>query len=123
MKIIMILLSFLSLGIGIVGVVLPILPTTPFFLLTLFLLSKSSEKYHNWITSLGIYKKHVQSFHENRTMTFRQKWVLLITVDIMLLLSFIQVNALPLRILIIILFLYKHYYFKKNITVIRNQAV
>lgn len=118
MRIILIILSFLSLGIGVIGVILPILPTTPFFLLTLYLLSKSSQKYHDWITNLPMYKKHIQSFHENKTMTFKQKWFLLITVDLMLLFSFIRIELIALQILIVVLFLYKHYYFNKYITVI-----
>jgi len=118
MKIVFLVLAFLSLGIGVIGIVLPVLPTTPFLLLTLYLLSKSSTRYYNWLTNTSFYKKHIQSFHENRTMTFVQKWRLLLIVDGMLLLSFIRIEILGLRILLVVVFLYKHYYFNKYITVI-----
>lgn len=117
MRIVLLALSFMSLGLGIIGIILPILPTTPFILLTIYLFSKSSQKYHDWIINLPIYKKHVQSFHEKKEMTFKQKWTLLITVDIMLLISFVRIDLLALRVLIVILFLFKHYYFNKYIKV------
>lgn len=118
MRITLIILSFISLGVGLVGVILPVLPTTPFILLTLFLLSKSSPKYYNWLINTEFYKNHLESFHKNQSMTFNQKWTLLIIVDIFLLLSFIQINSIIIKILVIVIFIAKHYYFKKYIKVI-----
>ena len=118
MKVILIILSFITLGVGLVGVILPVLPTTPFILLSLFLLSKSSPKYHNWLIETRFYKNHIESFHKNQSMTFKQKWTLLIIVDIFLLISFIQINSIIIKVLVIVLFIAKHYYFKKYIKVI-----
>ena len=52
-------------GLGTVGVFLPILPTTPFYLLTLFFLANSSEKLHTWFIGTKLYKKHLDPLHHS----------------------------------------------------------
>ena len=47
-KIFWIVLGFLCLGFGTIGIVLPILPTVPFYMATLFCFAKSSERLHTW---------------------------------------------------------------------------
>ena len=59
LKIFWILLGFLCLGLGTIGIVLPILPTVPFYMGTLFCFAKSSERLHTWFTGTGLYKKHL----------------------------------------------------------------
>ena len=57
MKIIWILLGFISLILGTLGIVLPILPTVPFYMATVFCFAKSSDKLHHWFTHTNLYKK------------------------------------------------------------------
>ena len=47
-KIFWIVLGFLCLGFGTIGIVLPILPTVPFYMATLFCFAKSSERLQSW---------------------------------------------------------------------------
>ena len=102
-------LGFLALGIGLIGVILPILPTTPFLLVTSFCFARGSERFHTWFTNSNIYKKHLESFVKERAMTLKQKVVLLSFVNFML--AFPLVDVLPMRITIIVLIIIKLYYF------------
>ncbi len=117
MKIIFLSTGVLSLGIGIIGIVLPILPTTPFLILTGFLFAKGSSRYHDWFTETKLYKKYIADFIENRQMSRRKKWTLLILVDLMLLITFISIASLYLRVLILVLVLVKHWYFYKFVDI------
>lgn len=104
-------LGFLALGIGLIGVILPILPTTPFLLVTSFCFARGSERFHTWFTNSNIYKKHLESFVKERAMTLKQKVVLLSFVNFMLAFPLILVDVLPMRITIIVLIIIKLYYF------------
>lgn len=104
-------LGFIALGLGIIGVILPIIPTTPFLLLTSFCFAKGSDRFHNWFTNTKIYKKHLESFVKERAMTLKQKVVLLSFVNFMLAFPLILVDVLPMRITIIVLIIIKLYYF------------
>ena len=104
-------LGFITLGLGLIGVILPILPTTPFLLVTSFCFAKGSERFHTWFINTNIYKKHLESFVKERAMTLKQKVVLLSFVNFMLAFPLILVDVLPMRITIIVLIIIKLYYF------------
>ena len=106
-----IILGFIALGLGLIGVILPILPTTPFLLVTSFCFAKGSERFHTWFINTNIYKKHLESFVKERAMTLKQKVVLLSFVNFMLAFPLILVDVLPMRITIIVLIIIKLYYF------------
>ena len=96
---------------GSIGVVLPVLPTTPFYLLASVCFVKGSEKFDRWFKSTKLYKKHLESFVQTRSMTLKQKVVLLSFVNFMLAFPLILVDVLPMRITIIVLIIIKLYYF------------
>ena len=62
LKIFWMILGFLCLGFGTVGIVLPILPTVPFYMATLFCFAKSSERLHSWFLGTNLYKKHLDLY-------------------------------------------------------------
>lgn len=88
MKTILVILGFISLGVGIAGIFLPILPTTPFLLLTVFCFSRGSERFHNWFIETKVYKKYVLNYQKKKAMTIKEKLVLLLSVFVMLAISF-----------------------------------
>jgi uncharacterized protein len=72
-KIIFIILGTLSLLIGITGIVVPGLPTTPFLLLTAGLYVRSSEKLYKKVTSSRIIGQYITQYQKNKGMSLRSK--------------------------------------------------
>ncbi|MCZ9839618.1 YbaN family protein [Brachyspira hyodysenteriae] len=120
MRILFICLGFLFVGIGAVGIVVPILPTTPFLLLASFFFAKGSKRFHDWFMSTKIYKKHLESFVKSRAMTLKSKLTILLPVSAMLIVTFIFVNNLHARIALVILFITKYVYFFTQIRTIKE---
>ena len=58
-KILWLAAAFISMALGAIGVILPVLPTTPFLLLASFCFAKGSERFHKWFTKTKLYKKHL----------------------------------------------------------------
>lgn len=90
-----VVLGCLSLGLGALGAVLPILPTVPFLMLAAFCFAKSSEKLHNWFVSTKLYKKNLESFVQGKGMTMKTKIRIMITVTILMSIGFIMMHAVP----------------------------
>ncbi|MDR1421917.1 MAG: YbaN family protein [Coriobacteriales bacterium] len=61
--------AWLSLGAGVVGIFLPVLPTTPFVLLSAFLFASSSKRYHRWLQTTKIYRRYVIPYQQAGGMT------------------------------------------------------
>lgn len=121
MKVVLIILGFISMGIGIVGIVVPILPTTPFLLLASFFFAKGSKRFRDWFISTKIYKKYLESFVQSKAMTLKNKFTILLPVSCMLIITFIFVNNLYARIVLIILFIGKYLYFFTQIKTIAKE--
>lgn len=75
-------LAFVCVGLGIVGIVLPILPTTPLFIAAACLFAKGSKKFHTWFLNTALYKKYIESAIKNGTMEKKAKRNMMITLGI-----------------------------------------
>ena len=73
LRLLFILLGTLSLGIGILGIFIPVLPTTPFILLTAGLYMRSSDRLYQKIIKHPHIGKYIHDFHSNKGMTLRIK--------------------------------------------------
>ncbi len=73
MKNILTIIGFISLGLGIIGAFLPLLPTTPFILLSAALFAKSSDKMHSWLYNHRIFGEILRDFNENKTIPLYAK--------------------------------------------------
>ncbi len=120
-SILFMLLGFIFMVFGIAGIVLPVLPGGPFFLLSLYFFAKSSKRMEAWFKSTKIYEKYVVAFLEKKGMTRKEKIRINLTADFFILLSIIFVDILFVRIILIGLALYKHYYFIKKIKTIQPE--
>lgn len=113
-------IGFVSMILGAIGIVLPVLPTTPLWLLSAWCFAKSSRRFHNWFVSTNLYKKHLDSFVEHRSMTKRTKIYLLSFASTMLLIAMYFMDNLWLRLFLFSLMLFKYYYFIFRIKTIRE---
>lgn len=118
-KYIYIFIGLIAFALGAIGVVLPILPTTPFLLLASFCFVRGSERFNIWFTGTKIYKKHMESFVKERSMTLKQKVVLLAFADTMMMIPFIMVDNIYMRVSLILLILFKFYYFVFRIKTVK----
>lgn len=122
MKYIYFILGLLFTAIGCIGIVLPVLPTTPFLLVALFLFTKSSKKAEQWFLSTNIYKKHIDRFVKERSMTLKSKILILSFASSMLALAFFMMNNLYGRLTIVALIFFKYYYFIFRIKTIKEEV-
>lgn len=81
-------LGCVCLALGTVGIFLPILPTTPFFLATVFFFANSSERLHTWFIGTKLYKKHLEDFVKKRGMKLSAKLSIIITVTLLMVFGF-----------------------------------
>ena len=83
-RIIYITLGTFFLILGAIGIFVPLLPTTPFWLLTCWFYVRSSEKLYNRVMSNRYFGPHIKGFVEDKAIPLRSK---IITIAIMWLLS------------------------------------
>jgi uncharacterized membrane protein YbaN (DUF454 family) len=116
-----IILGFIFVGIGALGVILPVLPTTPFLLLASFFFTRGSERFNAWFVSTKLYKIHLEDFLRSRSMELKTKIRLLTLATSVMLLSAIIVKIIPFKIFIGFMILYLYYYFIFKIKTIKSR--
>lgn len=119
-NILWLILGWLSLAIGSIGVVLPVLPTTPFLLVASFSFAKGSDRFHRWFTGTKLYKKHLEDFVTDRAMTLKTKFGILLPASAMLIIAMLLVPSIHFRIFIVLLIIFKYVYFFTKIKTIKG---
>ncbi|MRU15551.1 DUF454 domain-containing protein [Roseovarius sp. A21] len=66
-------LGLICVGLGMLGVILPLLPTVPFMLLAAFFFARSSERLHNWLLSHRQFGPAIVDWHERGAINPRVK--------------------------------------------------
>lgn len=120
MKYLYFMLGIIFTGIGMIGVVLPVLPTTPFLLVVMFFFTKSSSRAKVWFEGTKIYQNHLNDFVTKRAMTLKTKVMLLSFASTMLLIAFLMMDNIYGRITIVLLVIFKYYYFAFRIKTIKE---
>lgn len=87
-KILYMIVGCISLGLGIIGVILPILPTVPFVLLAAFCFAKSSERLDGWFKNTKLYREN----NIKSGMTKRAKVRIMCLVTLLMSIGFIMMG-------------------------------
>ena len=117
-------LGFLCLGLGSIGILLPILPTVPFYLATVFCFAKSSKRLHDWFIGTGLYKRHLESFVQKKSMSMRSKLSIVGTVTVIMAAGFFMMSNVPAgRICLAVVWVCHLYYFFFRVKTLRPEEV
>ncbi len=73
MRAVLIAAGCVALGLGILGIPLPVLPTTPFLLLAAWCFARSSERLHRWLLTNRLFGKYIRDYTEHRGIPRRVK--------------------------------------------------
>ena len=87
--------AFSLFALGMAGVVLPILPTTPFILVAAFCFARSSDRLNSWFKGTKVYKMVFEGYMTKRSMTLRAKLTILVPVTALLAVSFAMMSNVP----------------------------
>jgi conserved hypothetical protein len=120
-KVIWIVLGTICLILGSIGIILPILPTVPFFLATLFCYGNSSETLKQWFINTRVYKKNLESYVKKEGMNIKTKLSIIISVTIMMSIGFIMMKGVPVgRIIITVIWICHFIYFIFIVKTVRD---
>ena len=118
-KLLWLMIGIVSMVLGAIGVVLPVLPTTPFLLLASFCFAKGSDRFHKWFIGTKLYKKHLESFVTSRSMTLKTKLCILLPASAMLILAMLAMSNIYGRVLMVFLIIFKYIYFFTRIETVK----
>ena len=96
---------FLTIGaisfcLGSAGIVLPVLPTVPFYMLTLFCLARGSECFHRMFLESSLYQKTVGAYERDKALTLRTKLSILTSVTAIMMIGAYFSRNIPIALII-----------------------
>lgn len=121
-RVLLVISGCICLGLGCIGIVLPILPTVPFFLVTAFCFANSSQRLHDWFVGTKMYKKHLESFVQKKGMTVRTKATIIISVTLIMGFGFIMMSRVPIgRIILAVVWVCHIIYFVFGVKTLKTE--
>jgi uncharacterized membrane protein YbaN (DUF454 family) len=73
LRVILIAVGSLFAGLGIIGIFLPVLPTTPFLLLAAACYARSSQKFYNWLLNNRYFGNYIKNYRERKSVPLKVK--------------------------------------------------
>jgi uncharacterized protein len=103
MKFALNLIGCIAVALGILGVFLPLLPTTPFLLLASACFARGSTRLHRWLLNSRPLGNYIREFEAGRGIPLRAKVVAITLLWASLLVSIVRFPQLPLRIALLLI--------------------
>jgi uncharacterized protein len=103
MKILLNIIGSIAVVLAILGIFLPLLPTTPFLLLASACYMRGSERMHRWLRNHRLFGEYLRNFEDNRALPLRAKIVTLVLLWASMAYSIFVVNKLLLRIMLLVI--------------------
>ena len=97
----LIIAGSVSVGLGAVGIIIPVLPTTPFLLLACFCFARSSHRLHDGLLRHKLFGKLIENYVKNRAVTRKTKIVTLVLLWTGLVISGVLVATLPVALILL----------------------
>ena len=96
---------FLTIGtisfcLGTAGIVLPVLPTVPFYMFTLFCLARGSERFHRMFLESSLYQKTVGAYERDKALTLWTKLSILTSVTAIMMIGAYFSRNIPIALII-----------------------
>jgi uncharacterized protein len=101
MRMVLMSVGTLSLGLGFLGIALPLVPATPFLLLAAYCFARSSPRLHNWLVEHRLLGGPIRRFREGRPLPRAQLVSTLGVLWISILVSAIAVDLLWARVILV----------------------
>ncbi len=99
-------LGVLNVALGTAGILLPLLPTTPFLLLAAFLFARSDERWHAWLLNHRYLGPYIHAFRDKTGLTVAQKLRIGISFTILMGVSFFFAPIVTVRVMLVCAWLF-----------------
>ena len=115
MSLIYFVIDCLSFALGVLGIFLPLLPTTPFLLLSIACFSRSSKRIENWLYHTKMYQVYVADFRETGSIAKERKKKIILSIYILMVISIALAPIIWVKIFLFALTIFITYYLFKVI--------
>jgi uncharacterized membrane protein YbaN (DUF454 family) len=102
-RIILLIIGLLAMALATLGVILPLLPTTPFLLLAAWCFARSSPRFHHWLLHRSLFGPYLRHWQKHRALPPKAKGRMVVFTVITFSVSLWLVNILWVRLLLVCL--------------------
>ena len=113
--------GFITLFLGLLGIILPVLPTAPIIMLSMFCFTKGSTKIASWLRGTMLYKRYLKGYVERKGLTLKQKISIQVFASLMMLISFVLIKQWAVRGLLLLDILIHNYIFIFKIKTLEDE--
>lgn len=90
MRVVWMILGLVSVTVGLIGIVLPLVPTVPLMILSAFFFARSSERLHNWLITHPTFGSPIQDWQERGAIHPKGKRIATLSIVIVFAISLIM---------------------------------